>query len=424
VLFVTLAGTSFFGMMASVCGNAWSYGILRVLLGIFLGGIGPTAVSLLIEFTPSYCRGYATGISWIGYYAGEVIGVLLGWGFHWGSDENWRDLVLVVSAIPLLIFPLWALGLVDIPESPRYLLISGRQQQGWDALANAAQQNRSIMFKQKLIATTSNRNWIECTSQAKRGSIRDLFHPTLWLTTVLLWIIWFVAGYGMYGMLFLVTRFFHRKTHLSTQDEHFAILLTSVGAVIGVFLGTILSEVRGRKPAFIVGFGGAGVFVMLLNMKGSIGVILFIAALVRFFVGMYEAVWYTYTPEVYPTSVRQVGVGCCSMFAKLAGMVSPVVSELVMSGPVGSGATYRATGLSMAAFFIGAVAAVSLPLETRGRGLQDFVGDEQGGQEIATDAWSWHALWGGIQNLNSEEAGLLEEDNDGLIKPGKEEERS
>ena len=56
--------------------------------------------------------------------------------------------------------------------------------------------------------------------------------------------------------------------------------------------------------------------------------------------------------------------------AKLAGIIAPIVSEVLLSGPPGSGATYRATGVSMLAFLIGAAAATALPIETKGRGMQ------------------------------------------------------
>jgi len=102
---------------------------------------------------------------------------------------------------------------------------------------------------------------------------------------------------------------------------------------------------------------------MLLNINtGSHGILL-IACGVRFFTGVYEAVWYTYTPEVnpaseryhamppdiasipridvskhccgvlcrqvYPTTVRAIGVGACATVAKLAGIVAPLISEVL-----------------------------------------------------------------------------------------------
>ena len=116
-------------------------------------------------------------------------------------------------------------------------------------------------------------------------------------------------------------------------------LITAIGALVGVLVGSIMSEVplahpqystsppnqptqshicrpatdqftvggehrqvKGRKPAFIIGFTGAGVAVMLLNVHSSSHLILLMACLIRMFTGIYEAVWYTYTPEADTTN--------------------------------------------------------------------------------------------------------------------------
>ena len=71
------------------------------------------------------------------------------------------------------------------------------------------------------------------------------------------------------------------------------------------------------------------------------------AMVARFFTGVYEAVWYTYTPEVYPTSVRSLGFGMCSFMSKVAGLIVPLVSTYT-DKTSGSVAT---TALVMAAFF-------------------------------------------------------------------------
>lgn len=43
--------------------------------------------------------------------------------------------------------------------------------------------------------------------------------------------------------------------------------------------------------------------------------------------GVFQAA-YVYTPEVYPTSLRAVGVGSCSAMARLGAMVTPYVAQV------------------------------------------------------------------------------------------------
>lgn len=49
------------------------------------------------------------------------------------------------------------------------------------------------------------------------------------------------------------------------------------------------------------------------------------------------AVVYVYASEIFPTEYRGVGVGACSMFARVGGMLAPLVVELVSHLHVGAG---------------------------------------------------------------------------------------
>ena len=205
--------------------------------------------------------------------------------------------------------------------------------------------NNSILFRQKLIGATTNKNWVQATSRENRGSFKSLLSPQLATTTMCLWTIWFVAGYGFYGLMFLLPEFLREQ--MSLTAEHFGVLVSSAGACGGVICGAMLSETLGRRPTFVLGFIFAGIFIMLINIevregegwRGYLGshvpplglpwpflasslmlpplgplpsprspslppgqvdaVWLVVFAMVaRFFTGVYEAVWYTYTPEV------------------------------------------------------------------------------------------------------------------------------
>merc|ERR1712166_1133724 len=149
---------------------------------------------------------------------------------------------------------LWMLNVIPVPESPRFLMISGQQRRGWDLLQHAAKMNGSILGRQKLINATTTKRWMVAMKMREnaRGSLRALFSPQLRKTTILLWIIWFVAGYGFYGLMFLLPPFFRKKMSLSA--EHFGVLVSSAGACGGVVTGAILSESVGRRPSFVIGF--------------------------------------------------------------------------------------------------------------------------------------------------------------------------
>lgn len=45
--------------------------------------------------------------------------------------------------------------------------------------------------------------------------------------------------------------------------------------------------------------------------------------------GAYQ-VLFIYTPEVYPTTVRAIGLGTCVSAARVGGMIAPYISILIM----------------------------------------------------------------------------------------------
>ena len=87
-------------------------------------------------------------------------------------------------------------------------------------------------------------------------------------------------------------------------------------------------------------------------------VILFLARGV--IAGLFQAA-YVYTPEVYPTFLRSVGVGGCSALARLGAMATPYVAQVLFQTSVWSAVSVYGIFAVCAS-----VACLLLPYETRG----------------------------------------------------------
>lgn len=89
----------------------------------------------------------------------------------------------------------------------------------------------------------------------------------------------------------------------------------------------------------------------------------------RLMVSFVFATIFVYTPEVYPTSMRAMGVGIASLFSRAGGFASPFVSQqLLQSAGIGSVA-----GLYMVVFVASSISASLLPLETKGKKMQETI---------------------------------------------------
>lgn len=79
--------------------------------------------------------------------------------------------------------------------------------------------------------------------------------------------------------------------------------------------------------------------------------------------GLFQAA-YVYTPEVYPTSLRSIGVGGCSSLARLGAMLTPYVAQVLFQSSVD-----QAISVYVIFAVFASIACLFLPYETRGNDL-------------------------------------------------------
>lgn len=79
--------------------------------------------------------------------------------------------------------------------------------------------------------------------------------------------------------------------------------------------------------------------------------------------GLFQAA-YVYTPEVYPTALRSIGVGGCSALARVGAMATPYVGQVLFQTSILSAVSVYGIFAVFACF-----ACLLLPYETRGADL-------------------------------------------------------
>uniref|UniRef100_A0AAZ3P0T2 Major facilitator superfamily (MFS) profile domain-containing protein n=1 Tax=Oncorhynchus tshawytscha TaxID=74940 RepID=A0AAZ3P0T2_ONCTS len=329
-----------------------AYGWVMVLRGLVGFGIGgaPQSVTLYSEFLPRKSRATCIMLIQIFWALGAVFEVLLAIWIM--PTMGWRWL-LGLSTAPLVVFVIFCFWL---PESPRFDVLSGNRENAMKTLRLIAADNGKTMPLGKLIAN----------KQEERGRIRDLLTPQYRRTTLLLWFIWFANAFSYYGLVLLTTELFQAGD-----------------ACGGLFVTLFLIDRIGRKKSMAMCFLMFSVCILPLNAcVGRVALTVFIFIARAFITGGFQ-VAYVYTPEVYPTATRALGIGTCSGMARVGALLTPFVSQVLLKKSV-----YLTLSVYCIFCLLATGASMLLPIETTGLGLQESSRITAGQEEMKTGQMS------------------------------------
>ncbi|XP_041664129.1 solute carrier family 22 member 13 [Cheilinus undulatus] len=346
VLLLSIALQTVFGVAVAFAPNFPVYVILRFIVGTTISGVIINAFVLGTEWTCTKRRmlagiitDYAFGL---GYMTLAGIAYLI---------RDWRMLQLAIS-VPgfLLIFYIWVL-----PQSARWLLANNRKEEAIALLRKAALVNGRVLPPVVQVEKISG-------GAKQNHSAVDLVRtPQMRKRAVILFYIWFVNVLVYYGLSLGVSRL---GTDLYLTQFVFG--LVEIPARSLVLL--VLPCSRRLSQSGFLAVGGVACLLMLTVPADHPNVLTGLAMVGKFGITASFAIIYVYTAEIFPTVLRQTGIGVSSMFARMGGVLAPVINMLHNNSPATPLIIFGTSPL------LGAVLALALP-ETAGRPLPDTVED-------------------------------------------------
>jgi len=352
---LTVLFDSVFGFLSALSpGYIWLL-LLRALTGFGVGGTLPVDYAVFAEYLPRKNRGRYLVLLESFWALGTIVMAGLAWLILPRAGAiGWRVL-LAVSAVPGAVVVFIRR---HIPESPRYLLIEGREEEAREVLQQVARENGTELDIDRL----------EVQERTAKVTVSALWRKRFVRSTLMLWIGWFTISLGYYGVFLWLPDIFVERgfTFLDTYQNTFLLALAQLP---GYFSAAYLVEHWGRKWTLAVYLVFSGVFTYLFAVVTGLSFIVGAAMLMSFFTLGAWGVLYAYTPELYPTEVRATGMGWASGMTRVAGMIAPSLGGALLSRSLVAALTLYAVS-----FVAGGLTVFFLGRETRGRPLLETVG--------------------------------------------------
>nr|WP_314927205.1 MFS transporter [uncultured Actinomyces sp.] len=343
--------------------NGWIVlAILRTGVGFGVGGLNITSVPYVQEFVPAKQRGLLAGLTSVFIPAGIFLGGLV--TKYLGDDLGWRGLI-AVGCIPIILLA-WAR---IIPESPRFLLMRGREQEARDAYAWAMEipddQVAELPALPKEISASYSVIFTKYPKQLLVVSLGS-FCFILGSFTVQSW------GQTLLGQSFT----FAPKTVATL------FMFVSLGDLLGRLGSAWISDRIGRRwTMFGYGLiGAAGALVAALSTRmvhgddvGSAGHIFFagIFIIMMFGDGAF-GILNAFGGEQFPTEARSTGLGLGYGIGAVAKVVGPyVVGALIGNSDLTAEVVFLPFMIFAVLLLLGGVIYL-FARETKGASLEDI----------------------------------------------------
>ncbi|KAJ4716473.1 Polyol transporter like [Melia azedarach] len=390
---IVLAGAIFF-VGALLMGFATNYAFLMV--GRFVAGVG-VGYALMIapvytaEVSPASSRGFLTSFPEVFINAGILFGYISNYGFSKMSLHlGWR-MMLGVGAIPSVLL---AVGVLAMPESPRWLVMQGRLKDAKKVLDKTSDSKEEALLRLADIKEAAgipqdcNDDVVVVQKRSHGEGVWSelLLHPTPVVRHIIIaaaGIHFFQQASGIDAVVLYSPRIFEKAGITSSNDKLLATVAVGFVKTIFILVATFLLDKVGRRPLLLSSVAGMIFSLATLGLSLTIiehshekliwAVALAISTVlsyVAFFsIGMGPITW-VYSTEILPLKLRAQG-------ASIGVIVNRVTSGVISMSFI---SLYKGITIGGAFFLFAGIASVAIVFfytclpETQGKTLEGMDG--------------------------------------------------
>lgn len=372
---ILMAGAAFF-FFASVL-SALTFSPAQIIAARSIGGIGigltaALAVTYITESAPTHIRGTLAFsyqlLAICGIFMTNVINYMI--ASHgtdaWDVATGWRWMI-GIGAVPAAVL---FLAMLRAPESPRFLIQSGRWDEGFRVLEHISGTEKAREMADRIQDTIDRERELD-------ARFIDLFRPGLRKALVIgVFLAVFNQAIGVNVISYYGPVMFKQ---LGFTDDTEFLASAAVGGVELTFtvIGMYLIDAVGRKRLMAVGAALMTLFALCISSSYAVGSssssLIFVMLFVASFAFSMGPIPWIMIPELFPTFLRGRAVGICTTCLLAVNWLVAQFTPLMFShmGGMGTFLTFAALDL------VCLVGVIALVPETMDRTLEDIERDWQ-----------------------------------------------
>lgn len=315
---------STFLLGALLMGLAPSFAFLmagRVIAGIAVGYslmIGPVYAA---ELSPATSRGFLSSLPEVFINVGILLGYVSNYAFSGLSAEiNWR-IMLGIAAVPALAI---GIGVLVMPESPRWLVMEGRLGEAKEVLQKTSGSDSEAELRLREITMATGLLEPGPAHWHGQGFWRDiLLRPSRHvrrIVTAALGLNFFMQASGNDAVVYYSPHVF-REAGISSSHQLLGVtIIMGLAKAFFALISALFLDHIGRRPLLMLSSAGMAVSLVCLGLgskflehstyrpswAAALHVVAVCADVSFFSIGLGPITW-VYSSEIFPTALRAQG---------------------------------------------------------------------------------------------------------------------
>ncbi|MER6981412.1 MFS transporter [Streptomyces carpinensis] len=332
--------------LCAVSGGVAVFGLGRTLAGVGLGGLLPTAISMVTDYARGGRGALTIGALMTAHHAG---GILSAYVAKWLVEPvGWRS-AFWICVVPLLFVPVLAKAM---PESLSFLVAKGRDE---EARALAAR------YDVELPAAPAGKNPAD-----RWSALVGLFRGGEWVQTLLYWLASFGGLLLVYGVATWLPTLMRGEGYNLGSALTFVVLF-NLGGIVGMLVAGRASDLFGAPRISAIWFALTAAGVFLLSVHMPLALTYTVVFLTGVFLNSAQTMIYaTVSIRTTPDS-RATAVGWTSGMGRFGAVFGPWLGGQLLAADRGDwGFTAFALAGVSSMVFIGIAALRSTKQSSRG----------------------------------------------------------